>query len=1468
MLFLLLICLLLSIPAVQTQLGKLATNRLNKDFGTNLVVNKIDLSFLGSVQLKGIEIRDHHKDTLIFLDKLSTSLLNAKKILDNKVNLGSVSASGLTMHLKTYKGEDNDNLSIFVESFDDDTPKDSLSSPFILRTSNIYIDGLNFKLLDFNEKDPLQFEALNGGGNLQDFSVVGPEVNAKIRGLYFTENRGISITNLSTDFLYSKTQMKFDKTTLQTNNSKVFGDIEFKYKREDLQYFKDKVTITAKFKKSSLSILDVQKLYNELQGNDLLNFTGNINGTLNNFKAQNLNVTSSNGMKIIADLGFKNALSSQRGFEFTGDLENVTASYNQLKRVLPNLLGKTLPTEFSRLGKFTLSGRTLITPEKMDAVIDVDSEIGTIISDLELTNIDDIDLASYSGEVEFQDFNIGKFVNDPILGKVTLSGDVNGSGFKVENINTSIIGKIENLEFNGYNYQDLLVNGQFQLQKFDGDLKVNDENLKLDFNGLADFSSAINKFDFTADIGFANLKETKLFERDSISRFKGKAIFDLRGNTLDDMIGKINFSNVEYTNQKQKYPFKQFEVTSAIKDSIKTIKINSEDIVKGELEGKFLFSELLPVSQNALGSIYANYNPYKVLPNQFLNFNFTIYNQIIDVFFPQVSIAPNTKISGSIKGNTNGFKLRFNSPEIDAYGVKIDKLALRLDNKNPLFNTHLTADKVDHKYYKVEKLNLLNRTVNDTLFFKSEFTGGRRNREKFNLDFFYTIDETKKSVVGIEKSTFNFKENNWSINPGNNKENKVVFDIKTNEFDFKQFKLKAKEQEIAFSGMLRDSTEKALNVDFTKVKLASFLPPIDSLSLKGVLDGNLDFSQKEGIYSPEGLLRIKDFSINGFQQGDLALNVKGENSYEKYSVDLSLSNQRVKSIAATGSLDFSTKRPQIDLGVFLENFQLEAFSPLGQDVLSKLRGEASGSFTLKGALGNPSMDGLLFLEGAGLKFPYLDVDYDMEGVNTIRLKEQSFFLNDITLRDTEHNTKGNLKGSITHSNFKLWSLDLTIDTDNLLVLNTKETEESLYYGTGFLKGNARIYGLTDRLFIDVVGSTQPNTKFVIPISDVKTVDNYKLITFKKAQTDSIVQEQVNNFEALKGLTLDIKLDVTKDAEAEVVIDKNSGSALRGKGEGNLQIVINTRGKFTMDGNFVVDEGQYDFKYGGLVNRTFDVEKGGSISWNGDPFDASLNIQAKYTTRANPAVLLENFNSNRKIPVDLFVKITGGLFNSKQEFDIKIPNVNPAIKSELEFKLNDNDINEKTFQFLSLLAFNKFYNPDATSTLNSASAIIGTTSSAISGVLSDLISSKDGKVQFGLGYDVADENDVENLNTEDQINVSVGTQISDRVIVNGKVGVPVGSKTQASVVGEVKVEILLNEDGTFRTVIFNRQNEIQYSTEEEGYTQGVGLTYQVNFNNLSDLLRKIGIKRKKKKVTKKRDSIFLSPDKSPVIFKKN
>ena len=580
---------------------------------------------------------------------------------------------------------------------------------------------------------------------------------------------------------------------------------------------------------------------------------------------------------------------------------------------------------------------------------------------------------------------------------------------------------------------------------------------------------------------------------------------------------------------------------------------------------------------------------------------------------------------------------------------------------------------------------------------------------------------------------------------------------------------------------------------------------------------------------------------------------------------MSLEREKVKSISALGTLNFSEKRPKIDLAVDLEEFDLSAFSPLGENVLSKIRGSASGDFTLKGFLRNPNMNGDLVLENAGLQFPYLNIDYNFDGDTFVRLNGQSFEFDNINLLDSKYETRGVLDGIITHQNFDQWALDIDILSPNLLVLDTNNSDEALYYGTGFIKGNASIAGLTNNITINVNAKTMPNTNFVIPLKDIAKIDTYRLIHFKSEKTLEELQEKIA-IEAVEGVSLNIDLEVTKDAKALIVIDEVNGSELSGRGTGDLQIEINTNGKFAMFGDYTIDNGIYNFKSSGIINKPFKISKGGTISWSGNPFEANLNVVAVYTTNANPAVLLENFNTNRKIPVDLITNISGSLFNSKQEFDIEIQNSNSTIAAELDFILNDNDVNSKMRQFLTLLAAGTFANPNG-GNINGGELLTGTTSNAIGSILSDIISSN--KVRLDVGYSTGSiQTPQDNLNTDDQFDVSLTTKISKNVIVNGKVGVPVGTQTQSSVVGEVKVEVLLNEAGNFRSVIFNRQNEIQYSAQEEGYTQGIGLSYQVNFNSLSDLLKKIGLKKKnkKKKVTQNKDSIT-TPKNTLLNFKK-
>jgi len=1247
-LLLLIICVvLLRLSSVQTWLGGIATNKLNEKYDINIVVKKVDLSFLGNVNLKEIDIKDHHKDSLIYIKNLTTSVASFKDIMDNKLELGIVSLDGLIFNMVKYEGETRDNFSVFIEKFNAKKEKKTDPPIFLLTTSKINLTKANFALYDKNKKEkPIVFYK-NITGIVDDFKVVGSNAYANIRGVSFNDNHGVVVADFTTDFTYSRKKMTFHKTLLKTESSLVNGDVEFGYNEGDLSDFINKVQIKGVFKNSSVSLDDLNKFYSEFGTSDVINFSTNLEGTINDFKLDKLQLKSNRNSVIKGNFYFKNVLNVNSEFSLNANINNLSSDYYSLKQLLPNILGKTLPSSFEKFGRFSISGVSQITKESVEANLRMDSNIGKTITDLKLTNIDDIDNASYRGKVEFIDLELGNIIKDSLVGKLSLVADVEGKGFTLETLKTKVEGTVSKHQYKGYTYSNIDVNGIFENQRFNGELTTNDDNLKMKFKGLADLSSTIYKFDFIADVSLAEFNKLNLFKRDEIAVLKGKMDINLTGNSLDNISGNIHFKNASYTNQNDNYFFTDFNVNSQFLDTTRVITVNSTDIVNGSLKGRFKFKELGKLAKNSLGSIYTNFEAKRVTSGQFLDFNFKVYNKIIGVFFPDVKLGANTSIKGKIVADNEKFELTFKSPEVEAYKNTAKNIRLQIDNKNPLYNTLLSVDNINTKYYNVKDLNLVNVTLNDTLFFRTDFVGGNKLDEKFDLSFYHTLNENNKSVIGLKRSEIKFKKNDWSVNPDNNNQNKVVIDAAFKTFAIDKVNLISRDQEIDFAGIITGANDKDITLNLKNVKLEGITPKVDSLNIKGLVNGYINYKQIKGNPLPIADLVVNDLYLNNINQGDLIVNALGDNSLRKYIIDVSLEKEKVKLIDAKGEIDFEAKEPTIIANFELNEFQLEPFNPLGKGIIDKIRGDVSGKGVITGLLKNPDIEGQLNLENAGIAIPYLNVNYDFVGTSKVDLYKQSFRFLPTVLVDDVHDTEALLLGDISHNQFSSWYLDLKLDTENLLVLNTKEDEDVPYYGTIFIgtdlygeKASASIRGYTDGLVIQAAASTNPGTEFIIPLSDINTVGDSKLINFvtktNKGVDENVVDEIV--FKEVKGLTLDFDLWVTDDAIAEIVVDKNTGSILRGRGNGFMEIDINTKGKFEIDGSFIVDSGIYEFR--NIINKDFIVQPGGSVIWDGNPFDAYLNnISAIYRTKANPATLLENVTS-REIDVDLVANITG------------------------------------------------------------------------------------------------------------------------------------------------------------------------------------------------------------------------------------
>ncbi|WP_417213370.1 translocation/assembly module TamB domain-containing protein [Bizionia sp.] len=1427
MLLFIILVLLLSIPAVQTGIAKHVTNRINSDFKTNINIERIGLQITGDVELKGVLIRDFKKDTLISATNLNTSILSFKNLYNGKLVFGDIDLEGVIFNLVTYKGETDTNLDVFVARFDEDNQEVS-ESTFLMSSSDVTIrDGI-FRMTNENNETPKILEFTNVFTNATNLLINGPNVSMRINTLAFDDSRGLKMKNLVTNFSYTKEQIRLDNLDIKTENSILKGDVKFSYNREDLQFFTDKVQVKANFTEADIALNELNTFYDEFGINQHATFTTNVTGTLNDLKLNNLKLNTSSNSRVYGDLYFKNLFNKETdNFYMNGKFTNLSSNYKDLKALLPNVLGNSIPSAFDRLGRFTIVGQSEITTSEIKANLQIQTDLGFIDSNLEMKTFNDVDNATYKGKIVFKDFEIGEFMENPNWGKTSLNLNVNGKGFTLEGLDTKLLGDVYAVVYNGYEYNNLEVSGVLGNNIYDGKLISNDENLKLTFNGLADFSKEISEFDFEADVNYANLKAMNFVKNDSLSTFKGVVVMKASGTTVNNAVGNIQFRNTSYINEHDSYFFEDFQITSTFQEEVHYINVNSPDIITGQLSGVFLFEDIGKLFENAVGSIYANYKPHKVVENQYIDFNFNIYNKIVEVFVPDIELGSNTYIRGHVESQEDEFKLTFKSPKIKLFDYFADQISLQVDNKNPLFNTYVEVDSINTNFYNISKFNLINVTLKDTLFIRSEFNGGKNNNDIYNLSFYHTINKENKSVVGFSKSDITFKGNKWILNENRNRNNRLVFDNNFKNVKIDSFLMSHNSEQIKLFGELRDSTYKDIKLNFKDVDLAKITPSIDSLDLRGNVNGKLDVFQQNGLYLPDANITVDDLEINKLVLGSFDAQIRGNESLTNYSVYAKIKDDANESFSAIGIIDVASNVSTIDVDLNFNNFNLSPLNPFLSGILTNIRGDVTGVARVEGSLKKPQLNGDLVLNNSGLTVPYLNVDFEFANKSSVTLDNQSFVFNNIRITDTKYNSKGILDGSINHVNFGDWSLDLDVNTQRLLVLDTQEeTEDAPYYGTGFIGGIASIKGPANNLVISVIGETKPGTTFVIPLTDSATFGDNSFIHFltpEEKLAKSLGQEV--RTQNISGLELDFELDITQDAEIEIVIDKVSGSTIKGSGVGGLLIDINTNGKFNIYGDFSVFDGVYNFMYGGIVQKKFIVEPGGTLAWEGDPFSAQIEISAIYKTQANPSPLLDN-PINRSIPVHVLTMLSGPLEKPDIEFEFEFPNVSSTVKSELNYRLDSKE--DRDNQALYLLATGAFSNR-----LNDIN-ITGTITERLNGIINGFFSTSDNKVNIGLNYE-AGEN-TPDYQTDDRLGVTLQTNISDRILINGKVGVPVGGVSETVIAGDVQIDFLLNDEGTLTAKVFNRENSIRNFGEEIGYTQGVGIAWNVDFDTFRELIQ--------------------------------
>ena len=594
---------------------------------------------------------------------------------------------------------------------------------------------------------------------------------------------------------------------------------------------------------------------------------------------------------------------------------------------------------------------------------------------------------------------------------------------------------------------------------------------------------------------------------------------------------------------------------------------------------------------------------------------------------------------------------------------------------------------------------------------------------------------------------------------------------------------------------------------------------------------------KKNKYDPL-ILKLDDLVVNEVLMGDFEFVMGGSSQLKTYPINLLLNENGNTQLLGNGTLFMAGKKPNLSLDLKFEDFNLAFLSALGKDKITNIKGDISGNLNLWGEFDNLKLRGDALLDGGEFYIPSTNVRYVLNDNTLAQFQNNTIGFLNANIFERASNTSGRLTGQLSHLNFNAWELDLSIQSNRLLVYDRPEDLTSLFYGQGYLNGEANFSGPTKLLTLEVTGSTAEGTSLVIPWQEDKGLSDTSYIDFiqKGEKQQENVTADINAVdEAFRGFEMLFNLDVNRDAELEIVVDQSSGSTLSGRGAGNILIETNIDGKFNIWGDFIAYDGIYNFKNLGLIDKKFAVKQGGTIVWEGDPLEAQLNIEATYEVPggANPALLVDNPNFNRKIPTNVEIQLIGNLIKPDDPiFDISFPNTTDIVVSEINYRLADQE--RRQLQAISLLSQGIFISDVAVS----LQGITNNLYEKASDVFSTLIGANEGKLNVGLNYQQGEVNPVFDLRTEDRIGLTLSTQLSDRILINGKIGVPIDGVQETVIVGNVQIDFILNESGTLKAKVFNRENDFRYLGDEFGYTQGMGMSYQVDFNTFNELIQKI------------------------------
>lgn len=1438
--------------AVQTYLANKVSSYLFDTYHAKVHIGKIDIAFISSVVFQDVLVEDPKKDTLVYLKNFEAEVTSLD-LENNWVFLDKIIIDDLYANLYEDSAKVM-NFQFLLDAFasNDSTPADTSKSLLKIFCYNYDIRNTRFSYRKFQPADSIKgmnfddlyFSGFNMG--IRGMFLHGDTIDVHLENLAIKEKCGLAIDSLATWLRFTDRQIDLRNFVFVTPNTNLkVPRLTFGFDSlGDFSDFLNRIDIHTSINKSRFGADDIAFIIPDLWGiNQSIDFSGELDGKICDLKAKNLYLKY--GKQTVFQSDFRiSGLPDANAMKMDIDIKKLKTSNADLSRImLPPYTEKhplPLPDQVAILGNIGFEGKIMGSLHDLSAKGKISTSIGNIVADVKMQEDTVKKIMQFGGRIQTIALNAGKLAgNEAQIGTVSSDLNVKGRTYGKDKIDLQAKGTISQVTFNGYPYSNITLDGSLIGQKIDSKISINDPAVTLSLKAVGELIDKQASINLTLDVDRADLRALKLNTADSMCLTSLKLYGDLKGSNPDDITGDLVLAKVYYANQAGSVSMQDFYLSVRDYFTYKKIALNS-DLIDMNITGKY---QLFPLISSLSGLVY-DYFPslappdYKAPPDSVSNkIHFEIKvkrtDEICKLFAPGVILSPKTTISGDFNSSLKNISFRGSLPELNVEGNKITNLYFDSFTQDKILSLNIEGKKIEAGGLITENININADIRNDSVLL--HLNNQNKTDAVFGanftiLTFFTKPADHKTPVINVEikPSELIAGDVTWSF-PGS----KIIID--TTAIKIENLKIRNNYQFLNINGKISSNPSDTLTVQFNKIDLAGLntFTGDSGLRITGRLDG---FASVNDLYNKilfNSDLSIKSFTLNQEMLGNTFIKTNWDEDSKKIALQVYTKIGKVKTLTING--DYAPHNKEIAFDINLNRLKLNILQPYMTGILSDLKGEVNGNFNIKGTVDKPLIEGSLDILETYFTLDFSKVRYCIK--NSIQVTNNQFIFEEFNIFDPQWKMLV-INGSLSHKNFSDMMIDLTMNTtdDAFMFLNTEETDNDAFYGTAFMTGVFKIKGPPENIVVDIAAKTERDTYFYIPLTSTSSVSESDFITFiKTVQVNDSIKTKIEEKTNLSGVTLNFDLEITPDAEAQIVFDAKTGDLIKGRGTSNLKIEINTLGKFNMYGDFVIDRGDYLFTLQNIINKKFDVQRGGTISWNGDPLDAAVDLKAIYNLKAPLYDLIMDTSEiyKKRSAVECHLNMTNKLMTPIISFDIALPTADENSKAILNSLSSD----EKNKQFLSLLVLNRFMAPEnqkgnkQADTKRSANAGGVTSSELLSNQLSHWLSQISDDFDIGVNYRPGDEI------SSDQVEVALSTQIlNDRVSINGNVGIGQQKSTSSGVVGDFDVAYKITKNGKLRVKAFTKAND-QVMDNSSPYTQGMGLFYREDFNTVGELFRR-------------------------------